>query len=43
MTKVHATWLNAVLKPSLVIGDKSVYNAIKPYIGVDIGTKKLKR
>ena len=39
MTKVHATWLNAVLKPSLVIGDKSVYNAIKPYIGVDIGTK----
>ena len=39
MTKVHATWLNAVLKPSLVIGDKSVYEAIKPYIGVDIGTK----
>ena len=39
MTKVHATWLNAVLKPSLVIGDKSVYNAIIDYLGVNIGTR----
>ena len=39
MSKVHATWLNAVLKPSLVIGDKSVYEAIKPYLGVNIGTR----
>ena len=39
MTKVHATWLNAVLKPSLVVGDRSVYADLEPYLGVNIGTR----
>ena len=39
MTKVHAAWLNAVLKPSLVVGDRSVYADLKPYLGVNIGTR----
>lgn len=34
---VHATWLDAVLKPALVTGNKDAYEAIKPYLGKDIG------
>lgn len=33
---VHASWLNAVLKPALVVGNKEVYDAIKPFLGIDI-------
>lgn len=38
MTAVHATWLNAVLAPVLVTGDKEAYDAILPYLGQDVGT-----
>ena len=34
---VHATWLDATLKPALVTGNKNAYNAIKNYLGKDIG------
>lgn len=37
MTALHATWLNAVLKPALVTGNQNAYNAIKPYLGKNIG------
>ena len=33
MYAVHATWLNAVLKPALVTGNLDAYNAIKEYLG----------
>lgn len=33
MTGVHATWLNAQTAPIIVTGNKTVYNAIEPYIG----------
>lgn len=33
MVAVHATWINAVLKPMLVTGNQDAYNAIKPYLG----------
>ncbi len=32
MTGVHATWLNAQTAPMIVTGNKTVYNAIEPYI-----------
>ena len=38
MYAVHATWLNAVLKPMLVTGNQDAYNAIKNYLGVDLNT-----
>ncbi|MBR2023604.1 MAG: hypothetical protein IJ996_03710 [Clostridia bacterium] len=37
MYAVHATWLDAVLKPALVTGNQDAYNAIKQYLGKDIG------
>lgn len=37
MYAVHATWLDAVLKPALVTGNKDAYNAISQYLGKDIG------
>lgn len=37
MAAVHATWLNAVLKPMLVTGNKDAYDAIKPFLGKNIG------
>ena len=37
MTAVHATWLNAVLKPALVTGNKDAYNALLSYLGENIG------
>lgn len=33
MSKVHATWRDAVLKPALVLGDKDIYDAVFPYLG----------
>ncbi len=33
MSAVHATWLNAVLAPSLVAGNYSAYTAISSYLG----------
>ena len=33
MTGVHATWLNVQTAPIIVTGNKTVYNAIEPYIG----------
>lgn len=37
MSAVHATWLDAVLAPVLVTGNKEVYDAIERYLGQDIG------
>ncbi|MBQ7339223.1 MAG: hypothetical protein IJW43_00010 [Clostridia bacterium] len=37
MVAVHATWLNAVLKPALVTGNQDAYNAIYNFIGQNIG------
>lgn len=37
MAAVHATWLNAVLAPALVTGNKDAYDAILPFLGKDIG------
>lgn len=34
MYAVHATWLNAVLKPMLVTGNKTAYNTFSKYLGV---------
>ncbi|MBQ4052828.1 MAG: hypothetical protein IJD33_00650, partial [Clostridia bacterium] len=34
MYAVHATWLNAVLKPALVTGNQAAYEAIAKYLGV---------
>lgn len=36
MVAVHATWLNAVLKPALVTGNQDAYNSIFNYLGKDI-------
>lgn len=36
MTAVHATWLDAVIKPQLVTGNASAYNAIVPNLGKSI-------
>lgn len=36
MVAVHATWLNAVLKPALVTGNQSAFNSIYNYLGQDI-------
>lgn len=38
MSAVHATWLDAVLAPVLITGNKEAYDAILPYLGQDIGT-----
>ncbi len=32
MTGVHATWLNVQTAPIIVTGNKTVYNAVEPYI-----------
>ena len=37
LSAVHATWLDAVLAPILVTGNKAAYDAILPYLGQDIG------
>lgn len=37
MSAVHATWLDAVLAPVLVTGNKEAYDAIGEYLGQDIG------
>ena len=37
MTALHARWRDAVLKPALVTGNADAYNAIKGYLGVNIG------
>ena len=37
LSAVHATWLDAVLAPVLVTGNKDAYDAILPYLGQDIG------
>ncbi|MBQ7879421.1 MAG: hypothetical protein IJ317_02105, partial [Clostridia bacterium] len=37
MTAIHATWLNAVLKPALVTGNQKAYKAIVRYLGENIG------
>lgn len=39
MSAVHATWRDAVLKPALVTGNSTGYNALFPYLGVDIGVE----
>lgn len=36
MAAVHATWLNAILKPMLVTGNKDAYDAILPYLGKEL-------
>ena len=36
MSAVHATWLDAVLKPALVTGNQTAYEAIKPLLGKNI-------
>ena len=38
MTAVHAIWKDAVLKPMLVTGNQTAYEAILPYIGKDMRT-----
>lgn len=38
MSAVHATWLDAVLAPVLITGNKEAYDAILPYLGQYIGT-----
>ena len=38
MTAVHATWLNAILKPALVTGNQSAYNAINSFLGRDMSS-----
>lgn len=37
MTAVHATWLNALTRPVLVTGNKSLYDVWRQHIGEDIG------
>ena len=37
MSAVHATWLNAVLKPALVTGNQKAYNTIVDQLGKNIG------
>ncbi len=37
MSEIHATWLNAVLKPALVTGNQKAYAAIKEQLGKNIG------
>ena len=41
LTAVHATWLNAVTAPYLVMGNKGVYDTLKKYVGVDIGYRDM--
>lgn len=36
MSAIHATWLNAVLKPALVTGNPTAYEAIRPLLGKSI-------
>lgn len=36
MTAVHATWLNALTKPMYVTGNKTVYDALYPFIGKEL-------
>ena len=37
MTAIHASWRDAVLKPALATGNMDAYNAIMPYLGVNVG------
>ncbi len=36
MSAIHATWLNAVLKPALVTSNPTAYEAIRPLLGKSI-------
>lgn len=36
MTAVHATWLDALINPALVTGNRNVYDAITPYLGKNV-------
>ncbi len=36
MTAVHATWLNALTNPIYVTGNKTVYDALYPFIGKEL-------
>ncbi len=36
MVAIHATWLDAVLKPALVTGNQGAYNAILNYLGQNL-------
>ncbi len=36
MSAIHATWLNAVLKPGLVTGNQEAFNYFNNFLGVDI-------
>lgn len=36
MTAIHATWLNAVLKPALVTGNSGAYEKINEFLGADM-------
>ncbi len=38
MTAVHATWLNALTKLIYVTGNQTVYNALSPFVGVELDT-----
>ena len=42
MSAVHATWLNALTVPILVTGNREIYDALKPMLGVyvDGGTRQ---
>lgn len=37
MSKVHATWLDALLAPVLVTGNRAAYDAIEPCLGEEVG------
>lgn len=37
LSKIHATWRDALLAPALVTGNEEAYNAILPFLGQDIG------
>lgn len=39
MTAVHATWLNALTNMIFVTGNKDMYNALSPYVGINIGNR----
>lgn len=38
MSAIHATWLNAVLKPALVTGNQTAYNEINKFLGKDMSS-----
>ncbi|MBE5743033.1 MAG: hypothetical protein E7360_06960 [Clostridiales bacterium] len=38
MSKIHATWLDAVLKPTIITSNLEVYNEFYPFLGQYIGS-----